>query len=85
GCVVGLLLGVGSYALRARRVANGELPSETGVKFSRTQLDSWRMPPLESLKPGKLTGANRIWMGVLRGYLLLAVCMVVYKVVQLAI
>jgi hypothetical protein len=31
-----------------------------------------------------LTGANRIWMGVLRGYLLVAVCMVIYKVIQLA-
>ncbi len=85
GCVIGLVLGLGSFALRAFRVANGELPGETEEKLSRAQLDSWRMPPLEALKPGKLTGANRIWMGVLRAYLLLAVCMVVYKVVQLAI
>ncbi|HXA46904.1 MAG TPA: NRAMP family divalent metal transporter [Burkholderiaceae bacterium] len=84
GCLVGLVLGLGSFALRAYRIAVGELPAETEEKLSRKQLDAWRMPPLETLKPGKLTGANRIWMGVLRGYLLLAVCMVIYKVIQLA-
>ena len=76
--------GLGSFALRAYRVANGELPTESEEELSRDQLDSWRMPPLESLKPGKLTGANRLWMGVLRGYLVLAVGMVIFKVVQMA-
>jgi len=84
GCVLGLVLGLGSFALRAYRVANGELPTESEEELSRDQLDSWRMPPLESLKPGKLTGANRLWMGVLRGYLVLAVGMVIFKVVQMA-
>jgi Mn2+/Fe2+ NRAMP family transporter len=85
GCIAGLVLGLGSFALRAYRVANGELPGESEEKLSRTQLDSWRMPPLETLKSGNLTGSSRIWMGVLRGYLMLAVCMVAYKVIQLAV
>lgn len=85
GCIVGLVLGLGSFALRAYRVANGELPAESEEKLSRAEQDAWRMPALETLLPGKLSGSSRIWMGVLRGYLVLAVCMVVYKVLQLAI
>jgi NRAMP (natural resistance-associated macrophage protein)-like metal ion transporter len=84
GCVIGLLLALGSYALRAYRVANGELPAESEEKPSRAEMDAWRMPPLETLPEGKLTGASRLWMGILRGYLVIAVCMVVVKVFQMA-
>jgi hypothetical protein len=45
---------------------------------------AWRMRPLTQLLPARLTGATRVWMIVLRGYLLLAVGMVVVKVIQLA-
>ncbi|HIH2745162.1 TPA: NRAMP family divalent metal transporter [Burkholderia lata] len=45
--------------------------------------DTWRMPPLDELPPPNLTLAKRVWMGVLRGYLLLAVALVVVKVVQM--
>ncbi len=44
----------------------------------------WRMRPLSQLQPTPMTGATRMWMSVLRGYLLLAVGMVVVRVVQLA-
>ncbi|WP_281273110.1 hypothetical protein [Trinickia fusca] len=43
------------------------------------------MPPLDLLPPPNLTLSNRIWMGVLRGYLLIAVALVVVKVVQSAL
>jgi NRAMP (natural resistance-associated macrophage protein)-like metal ion transporter len=45
----------------------------------------WRMRPLTQLAPARLTGATRIWMVVLRGYLLLAIGLVVVRVVQLAL
>ncbi|WP_322045862.1 NRAMP family divalent metal transporter [Paraburkholderia sp. J67] len=45
--------------------------------------DMWRMPPLAELPPSNLTLAKRAWMGVLRGYLLLAVILVIVKVVQM--
>jgi NRAMP (natural resistance-associated macrophage protein)-like metal ion transporter len=47
--------------------------------------DAWRMPPLDELAPPNLTLTKRIWMGVLRGYLLVAVGLVVVKVVQLTL
>ncbi len=46
---------------------------------------TWRMPPLAEMPSAKLTGATRVWMIVLRGYLLLAVGLVVVRVIQLAL
>jgi Mn2+/Fe2+ NRAMP family transporter len=46
---------------------------------------TWRMRPLTQLLPARPSGATRVWMIVLRGYLLLAVGMVVVRVIQLAL
>ena len=48
--------------------------------------NTWRMSPLEDLPaPQHLTLTTRVWMGVLRGYLVVAVGLVIVKVVQMAI
>ncbi|MCP3727558.1 Nramp family divalent metal transporter [Paraburkholderia sp. CNPSo 3272] len=48
--------------------------------------NTWRMPPLEDLPaPQHLTLSTRVWMGVLRTYLVVAVGLVIVKVVQMAI
>ncbi|KDB08082.1 natural resistance-associated macrophage protein [Burkholderia sp. lig30] len=49
----------------------------------RSLRDTWRMPPLDTLQPQNMTLATRIWMGVLRGYLVIAVGLVIVKVVQM--
>ena len=54
-------------------------PVEYGDKWS------WRMPPLAELGRPQLSAGRRLWLGVLRGYLVLAVAMVVIRVVQLAV
>jgi Mn2+/Fe2+ NRAMP family transporter len=46
--------------------------------------DTWRMPPLSELSPARLTLLNRIWMIVLRAYLVIAAGLLVLKMVQLA-
>ena len=46
---------------------------------------TWRMPPLDELAPARISRASRAWMMVLRGYLVLAVGMVIVRVVQLAL
>jgi hypothetical protein len=43
------------------------------------------MPPLNELPAPRLTLSSRIWMGVLRGYLIVAVCLVIAKVVQMTL
>ena len=44
----------------------------------------WRMPPLRELAPPKLSTSKRVWMGVLRAYLIVAVALVAVKVFQIA-
>jgi Mn2+/Fe2+ NRAMP family transporter len=53
--------------------------------MDRTLRSTWHMRPLYQLTPTQLTGSTRVWMIVLRGYLVLAVGMVVIRVIQLAI
>ncbi len=47
-------------------------------------LNSYRMQPLETLPPLRLSRLHRCWMIVLRGYLIVAVILVVVRVVQVA-
>jgi hypothetical protein len=44
----------------------------------------WRMPPLDQLPPPRLTPAEKTWMLVLRGYLVVAAGLVLLRIVQLA-
>ncbi|MEE3627157.1 NRAMP family divalent metal transporter [Nitrospirillum sp. BR 11752] len=46
---------------------------------------TWRMPPLDQLPPPKMTGMTRLWMGVLRGYLFIAVALIFLKILETAI
>lgn len=46
--------------------------------------DSWRMPPLDQLPPARLSVLSRIWMIVLRGYLVVAGGLVLFRIFQLA-
>lgn len=43
------------------------------------------MPPLETLPKMALTPMNRLWLIVLRGYLIFAVALVVFRIVQIAL
>ena len=69
----GTMLAVAGYAatvgIRKLRRETVDVDAQTYPKDAR---DTWRMPPLDELPPPNLTLAKRVWMGVLRGYLLLA-------------
>ena len=43
------------------------------------------MPPLDQLAPARLTLASRVWMIVLRGYLVVAGGLVLVRIVELAL
>jgi NRAMP (natural resistance-associated macrophage protein)-like metal ion transporter len=58
-------------------------PNVSGV--DRSLRDTWRMPPLHALPPAVLTPLNRLWLVVLRAYLILAVGLVIFRVVQIAL
>jgi Mn2+/Fe2+ NRAMP family transporter len=51
----------------------------------RSLRDTWRMPPLAKLPPRPLTRPNKIWLLVLRAYLIVAAGLVLARIVQLAI
>jgi hypothetical protein len=51
----------------------------------RRDRNTWRMPPLGELPPVRLTTLNRIWLVVLRGYLIVAAGLVLVRIVQLAL
>jgi len=50
----------------------------------RTGRMTWRMPRLDALAPARLTPLTRLWMAVLRGYLVVAGGLVLVRIVQLA-
>jgi hypothetical protein len=51
---------------------------------SAHDLNTWRMPPLDQLPPARLSTISRIWMIVLRGYLIIAAGLVLLRIFQLA-
>jgi NRAMP (natural resistance-associated macrophage protein)-like metal ion transporter len=84
GSAVGLIAALG-VAFVQRRWGRSE--SEiTGPSFTMANVgrENWRMPPLDKLPPTRLSLASRIWMIVLRGYLIAAGGLVLVRIFQLA-
>jgi len=84
GGVVGLVIAIAVNVLHAREEADKGIPKQER-KVDLKTMYSWRMAPLAQLKPMVLSQRNRLWMGVLRGYLVVAMGMVIYRVIQMAI
>ncbi|AIO35241.1 divalent metal cation transporter [Burkholderia pseudomultivorans] len=80
--VGGTVLAIAGYLATVLIRRNGRV-IEPGI--DRTQRDTWRMPPLDTLAPQNMTLSTRIWMAVLRGYLVIAVGLVIVKVVQMTL
>jgi Mn2+/Fe2+ NRAMP family transporter len=80
GSVLGLIVAGVTLTFRARTRASDRAPV-----LDRSLRHGWRMPPLARLEPNRITGATRIWMIVLRAYLVIAAGMVVFRLVQIAI
>ena len=74
-----LTLGAGAWMAFAR----GEQGED--IHVDRARRHEWQMPPLASLPKAQLTTLNRFWLIVLRAYLLIAVALVVFRVVELAL
>jgi NRAMP (natural resistance-associated macrophage protein)-like metal ion transporter len=69
--VAGLVLAVG--------------PDGADARMPRWHAERWRMLPLDRLPPARMTALVRLWMVVLRAYLVLAGGLVVYRIVRLAV
>jgi len=84
GSVVGLAAALGVWFAQQRLKAPA--PEKVGSTSTTPKVatEEWRMPPLEQLAPARLSLASRIWMIVLRGYLVIAGGLVLFRIFQLA-
>jgi Mn2+/Fe2+ NRAMP family transporter len=72
-------------ARRARRGAGRAGVPDDAAGLSGAERMMWRMPPLAELPVPKITGARRVGLLALRGYLAVAMVMVILKVVLMAV
>jgi Mn2+/Fe2+ NRAMP family transporter len=84
--ILGILVG-GSIAAVVAAIATAWLRRSRGVVVAEvvdaSQRATWRMPPLDQLTPARLSPSRRLWMAVLRGYLLIAAGLVLVRIAQL--
>jgi Mn2+/Fe2+ NRAMP family transporter len=81
----GVLAAVAALVIIALSQNGGSAAPAEETAVATTSRDSWRMPPLDRLAPAKLSLAAKTWMGALRLYLVVAVALVLFRVVMLAI
>ena len=82
GAVVGIIAAV--VMVMPRRGDVGTTRAKNASRYRIVRRQTWRMPPLDTLAPAKLTRASRLWMLVLRGYLIVAGGLVLVRIVLLA-
>jgi len=79
-------VGAGGWLLvRGRRSRAPAVGGDTVRGDAVVNRMTWRMPPLSELPTPKITGARRVGLIGLRGYLAIALIMVIVKVILLAI
>jgi len=89
GQILGILGGgtavalIAAVLLVARRRTRSAVPAAAPV--DRSGRSTWRMPPLTLLATPRLSAGRRLGLSVLRGYLLIAMVMVIVRTVQLAL
>ncbi|MFM0057587.1 divalent metal cation transporter [Paraburkholderia phytofirmans] len=86
----GTLMAAAGYAAtvvirKLRRETGNAADRDSELRLSKETRAAWRMPPLDELPAPQMTMSKRVWMGVLRGYLIVAVALVIVKVVQMAL
>lgn len=83
GTLLGILL---SFSVKMyEKFRSVRMVSVKTRELSETERDNWRMPPLATLAPARLSLSSRMWMLVLRGYLVLAAGLLIVKLVMLAV
>jgi hypothetical protein len=85
----GSALGIAGFAvimlIRRNATETVAVSSPVDADKARSFRAAWRMPSLDALPPPSLSLSKRVWMGVLRAYLVAAIILVAVKVVQVAV
>jgi len=85
--IIAVVIGGGLAALLIYLAFAGIRPAvEAPIEPARRSLrnNTWRMPPLAELPPRLLTTLNRVWLLVLRAYLIVAAGLVLLRILTLA-
>ena len=90
GDIILAILEIGSGAFLAAGIAfalyrRRHPTASTGPQIHRSERPTWRMPPLALLAKPELSGVRRVGLTVLRGYLLVAMILVIVRITQLAL
>ena len=80
-----LVLGALIYLAWLRITRSHRPPREPHPRQTMTEAErqNWRMPPLALLKPVQWSAGTKLGMGMLRGYLVVSVILLIVKAVQL--
>ena len=79
----GAALGITGFLATRLLTKRGLAPEGSGL--GPLDRETWRMRPLAELAPLRLSPAARLWMGVLRLYLVVAVGMALFAVIKIAL
>jgi NRAMP (natural resistance-associated macrophage protein)-like metal ion transporter len=82
--IMGVLIGGGVLTVLGWLASTVWRPGGA-APIDRTGMSTWRMAPLAQLPPPNLSRLGKVWMAVLRGYLVLAGGLVFFRIVQLAL
>ncbi len=85
--IIGILVGGGLLSLIVTlgvKIFERRSRKKKTDKVDISERNTWQMPPLKQLAPMQLTTLNRIWLAVLRLYLIVAGGLVLVRIVQLA-
>jgi hypothetical protein len=86
GVLVGgaVLAGATTIGVRLYELTERKGGRDDAVRPIARDRNTWRMPPLARLPAARLSRLSRIWMIVLRGYLIVAAGLVLFRIFQLA-
>ena len=86
GVIIAAVAAIGARLAEPVRVPTRETEASVPpTRQLRRQRRTWRMPPLHELPPAKLTLQHRLWLIVLRAYLVIAAGLVLVRIVLLAL
>jgi NRAMP (natural resistance-associated macrophage protein)-like metal ion transporter len=86
GLIMGILAmgGAAGAAVCILAAVFSRSPASPKVNFDYGSRERWRMPPLRELASPRLSVANRLCMGALRIYLVVAAGLVLFRIISLA-
>jgi hypothetical protein len=86
GSIVAAVTAIGVTIAKRLPVPGEATESAPSLAMTIDETDRylWHMPPLHELPPAQLTVLNRVWLIVLRAYLVVAAGLVLVRIVMLA-